>query len=106
MQNMNWKKETAVGCRIVPAERVVDGILVDPKNPPQDADHAARDIEELLTWWRLPFIVTGNGEYHVRALYSGAHDRTTHLGSYDTVEAAAAAAKAFYEKARVVGVIE
>lgn len=106
MQNMNWKRETAVGGRIVPAERVVDGILVNPKNPPGDAHHADRDIEELLTWWRLPFIVSRNGEYDVRVLDEGAHHRTHFIGSYDTVEAAATEAKAYYDDARVVAIAE
>jgi len=106
LQNIQWKQETAVGPRIVPAERVVDGILVNPQNPPADADHADRDIEELLIWWRLPYIVTHNGEYHVHVLNDGAHDRTHFLGRYDTAEAAAAAAKRFYNEARVVAVMK
>ncbi|WP_093425141.1 hypothetical protein [Tranquillimonas alkanivorans] len=104
MQNIQWKQATAVGTRIVPAERVVDGILVNPQNPPASADHADRDIEELLIWWRLPYIVTRNDEYHVRVLNEGAHDRTHFLGRYDTVEAAAAAAKRFHDEAYVVAV--
>ncbi|WP_209427453.1 hypothetical protein [Pararhodobacter sp. SW119] len=80
--------------------------MVDPKNPPVDGSHADRSIEELLAWWRLPFIVSRNKEYEVRVLYDGAHDRTTFLGRYDTVEAAAAAAKAFYDEARLVAIVE
>lgn len=95
-----------VGTYRAPAARIVDGVLVDPENPPGDCSHDRRTRKELLTWWRLPYIVTRNGGYDVRVLWEGAHDRTSFLGHYDVVEDAVAAAKAFHDKARMVGIIE
>ena len=95
-----------IGSYQVPAARIVDGVLVDPENPPGDGSHERRTRKELLTWWRLPYIVTRNDKYDVRVLWEGAHDRTSSLGWYHAIEDAVAAAKAFHDEAIMVGIIE
>ena len=62
---------------------MVSGIPVNPPNPPEDAPHSERTTEELIMWWRQPFIEWNEraGGWDVRCLDGGAWDRPSFIGS-------------------------
>lgn len=62
---------------------MVEGIPVNPPNPPQrDIPNEERTIEELLMWWRQPYLEWNSSVegWEVRCLDGGAWDRPTFIG--------------------------
>lgn len=90
----------------VRAASLHDGILVDPVDRPDDFTPLdKRSPREVLTWWRLPFIVTVDGRFSVRCLDGGAHDRTTVLGDAETLDAAAHIARCYVPRVSPIAVL-
>lgn len=75
----------------------IDGILIDPENPPKyDIPNDERSIRELKFWWKRPYVRTSMapiGGYDVYCLDGGAWDRPTWVGRGDTIDEAVAIAK-------------
>lgn len=81
----------------VDSAAVVDGVPVDPVNPPESGiEHCDRDIRELAQWWERPYVVTRSPDmFDVRCLDGGSGGRTTWIGSAATLEEAVDIAKAY-----------
>lgn len=85
-----------MGGDAVEAEALVDGVLLNPRCPPDGSTpHLHRPIRELLAWWRLPYIVGQGDAFEVRCLDGGANDRPTHIGHAATAAEAARLARAY-----------
>ena len=88
----------------VDAADIVDGILIDPANAPDsNTPNEDRPIEEILAWWRRPYITTG-GQFTIRCLDGGAWDRPTVIGWKETLAEAVEVAQAYRPKASEVRV--
>ena len=88
----------------VDAADIVDGILIDPANAPDsNTPNEDRPIEEILAWWRRPYITTG-GQFTFYCLDGGAWDRPTAIGWKETLAEAIEVAKAYRPKASEVRV--
>ena len=82
----------------VDAADIVDGILIDPANAPDsNTPNEDRPIEEILAWWRRPYITTNNmnAPFDVYCLDGGAWDRPTMIGRKETLAEAVEMAKAY-----------
>ncbi len=89
---------------LVDAADSVDGVLIDPTDAPQDMANEERDIEELMAWWRRPYIQTRGATFVVLCLDGGAWDRSTMIGHSTDLAEAVEIAKAYRPKASVVHV--
>ena len=82
---------------IEPAELsgVIDGIPVNPTNPPaRNKANEHRSAEELMLWWRQPYLDWNkNGHCEVRCLDGGAWDRPTLIGDHKKLAGALDVAK-------------
>lgn len=70
-------------------------VMVDPLGTPKDMPHEERSKTELLSWWQLPYVVSGSLGFEVRVLDSGTHDRTRSLGFFKSVEEAIECARTY-----------
>jgi len=74
-------------------------IAINPDLPPDFfcTPNEERSQKEIVTWWRIPFIITDEcssaTRYNVRRLDGGAWDRPTNYGVFDTLEEAIEAAE-------------
>ncbi|EQB8044673.1 hypothetical protein ACV1CZ_20010 [Aeromonas caviae] len=86
-----------VALTMAPAELsgVIDGIPVNPAVPPaRDIPNEERSVEELMFWWRQPFLEWHkNGHWEIRCLDGGAWDRPSFLGDHQELASALALAK-------------
>jgi len=74
---------------------VIDGIPVNPADPPaRDIKNDERETEELILWWRQPYLQWNKrGHLEIRCLDGGAWDRPTFIGSHDELAGAIELAK-------------
>lgn len=86
------------GGLLLEAVDMIDGVLIDPVDQPDSfTPISERPVDELLAWWRLPYVVTASGPvggYDVRCLDGGANDRPISIGSASTLSEAVEIAKA------------
>lgn len=86
----------ATALTMEPAEisGVIDGIPVNPSEPPAiDIPNECRSSEELMLWWRQPYLVWNkSGHWEVRCLDGGAWDRPSYLGQNQALATAIALA--------------
>ncbi|AKJ36921.1 hypothetical protein GL272_19530 [Aeromonas veronii] len=63
---------------------VINGIPVNPAEPPaRDIPNEERSAEELMLWWRQPYLVWHqSGHWVIRCLDGGAWDRASVLGQH------------------------
>jgi hypothetical protein len=79
------------------------GVLVNPSEPPENQmDHHSRSVNQILTWWRVPYIMGRDGDWQVRCLDGGASDRPRFLGQADNLDDAVDIAKAYSAEAHPV----
>lgn len=90
----------ATGCgTLIEAADMIDGILIDPVSAPDaHTSNDVRPIEEIMNWWRLPYVVTNGGHIAVYCLDGGAHDRPTLIGQGATIAEGVELAKAYRPK--------
>ena len=69
---------------------VIDGIPVNPADPPaRDIKNDERETEELILWWRQPYLQWNKrGHWEIRCLDGGAWDRSTNWGAFASLEEA------------------
>lgn len=74
---------------------VIDGIPVNPANPPaRDIKNDERETEELILWWRQPYLEWNkNGFWEIRCLDGGAWDRPSFLDQHKQLAGALELAK-------------
>lgn len=90
-----------IGDLLVDAADMIDGILIDPVAPPaSDIPNVSRPVDEIMAWWRLPYIVASTaGPFHIYCLDGGALDRPTMIGQAATLPEAIEIAKAYRAEA-------
>ncbi|ASI21406.1 hypothetical protein E4188_23095 (plasmid) [Aeromonas media] len=87
--------EAALAIEPTKLSGVIDGIPVNPANPPaSDIKHDERETEEMILWWRQPYLEwDSGGRWEVRCLDGGAWDRPTFIGSHEELASAIELAK-------------
>ena len=87
--------ETAtVKGRKLEADQIIDGILVDPVNPPLDKfDMIRRSAEDLEPWRNRPFIMRSDNQWKVMCLDDRFTNGTTIWAAVDDMEQALRFAK-------------
>lgn len=50
------------GGLLLEATDMIDGVLIDPVDQPDSSTPISeRPVDELLVWWRLPYVVSASG---------------------------------------------
>jgi len=63
---------------IIIAEKIIDGVPVNPLNAPLDGvEHIRRSHEEITLWRNRPFIMNVDNVWQVRCLDGKTHDRVS-----------------------------
>lgn len=61
---------------IIIAEKIIDGVPVNPLNPPLDGvEHIRRSHEEIALWRNRPFITHADSVWQVRCLDGKTSDK-------------------------------
>lgn len=87
--------EAALAMEPAALSGVIEGIPVNPtEQPAGNIANERRSAQELMLWWRQPFIIwNGCGQWEVRCLDGGAWDRPTFIGSHEELAGALDLAK-------------
>ena len=87
--------EAALAIEPAKLSGVIDGIPVNPAKPPaRDIKNDERETEELILWWRQPYLQWNKrGHWEIRCLDGGAWDRPTFIGGHDELAGAIELAK-------------
>lgn len=72
---------------IITCERVIEGIAINPVDPPGVCDPIRRSAAAIALWRGRPYVVGRDGAWVVRCLQF-ATDRPTVWGSFSTLEKA------------------
>ncbi len=70
------------GGRLVKAQEIRNGVLVNPELPKgfDGTSNSIRKREDLMTWWRQPYVIQTSNGFNVHCLDGGAWDRPTSYG--------------------------
>lgn len=87
--------EAALAMEPAALSGVIEGIPVNPtEQPARNIANERRSAQELMLWWRQPFIIwNSRGQWEVRCLDGGAWDRPTFIGSHEELTGALDLAK-------------
>jgi len=63
---------------VIIAERIVDGVAINPLNGPMDlCEHHRRPSDEVMLWYKRPYIVTDEFGWQVMCLDMKRSDRAS-----------------------------
>ena len=77
---------------IITSGRVIEGIAINPVDPPGVCDPIRRSAAEIALWRGRPYVVGRDGAWVVRCLQFPT-DRATVWGTFDTLDDAVREAK-------------
>jgi hypothetical protein len=79
---------------VIIAERVIEGIAINPANqPPERVEHLRRSDEEMELWLRRPYVVGMEGAWQVRCLDCKSSDRPSRWETVSELDEAVAFAR-------------
>ncbi len=79
---------------VIVAERIIDGIAINPVNQPADQlEHLRRSDEEMELWLRRTYVVRIEGAWQVRCLDCKSSDRPSRWETVTELDEAVAFAQ-------------